>query len=214
MNHYNRKRLEEDFDSLSEDSELLSSSGSSFVSRSGEVVFSLLEPGSSDTVLDVGCGDGFLTTRVAGVCKKAIGVDISNTLLDRARHRALAEGMRNITFMRSSFEELFDELTGVSVNKVMSNYAMHHLTDDMKESFIEKLAAFVSKPARIVIGDIMWFEDPEKIKEEWDSVCYDSGDTDFPASAEFLKEIFLRNGARVRLTRLHSLVGIICAELE
>ncbi len=214
MNHYNRKRLEEDFNSLCENSSLLSSSSSSFVSRSGDMVMSLLELRFSDTVLDVGCGDGFLTIKAARTCKEAIGVDISNTLLERARHRAINEGIKNITFVRSSFEELFDELTGVSVNKVMSNYAMHHLTDDMKESFIEKLAAFVSKPARIVIGDIMWFEDPMKLRSEWDSVFYDSGDTDFPTSAKKLEAMFARTGASVHLTKLHPLVGIICADLE
>ncbi|HAA85900.1 MAG TPA: class I SAM-dependent methyltransferase, partial [Kosmotogaceae bacterium] len=190
MNHYNRKRLEEDFDSLSENSSLLSSSGNSFVSRSGETVFSFLELRFSDTVLDVGCGDGFLTIKAARTCKEAIGVDISNTLLERARHRAINEGIKNITFVRSSFEELVDKLAGAPVNKVMSNYAMHHLTDDMKAAFIEKLADFVNRSAKIVIGDIMWFEDPMKLRSEWDSVCYDSGDTDFPTSAKKLEAMF------------------------
>ncbi len=213
MNLYNRKRLEEDFNSLTEESSLLSSSGNSFVSRSGDIVFSLIEPCVNDTVLDVGCGDGFLTIKVARACKEAIGVDISNTLLERARRRAVQEKVQNIIFYKSSFEELTDELTGMSVNKVMSNYAMHHLTDEMKAIFIERLAGFVSRPARIVIGDIMWFEDPEDLRSEWESVCYDSGNTDFPAAAENLRIMFVQIGVRVRLTRLHPLVGVVCADL-
>ncbi len=213
MNLYNRKRLEEDFNSLTEESSLLSSSGNSFVSRSGDIVFSLIEPCVNDTVLDVGCGDGFLTIKVARACKEAIGVDISSKLLEKARRKALEQGITNAEFHRSSFEDLVDELDEESPNKVMSNYAMHHLTDEMKIVFVERLAGFMTRPARIVIGDIMWFEDPETVKSDWDSVCYDSGDTDFPTSVETLSSMFLRIGARVHLTRLHPLVGVICADL-
>ncbi|MDA3643965.1 class I SAM-dependent methyltransferase [Saccharopolyspora indica] len=53
-----------------------------------------------DRVLDIGCGTG-LTTRVAALRAhrgRAVGVDLSAPMLDRARRSAAAEGIGNVHF--------------------------------------------------------------------------------------------------------------------
>ena len=50
------------------------------------VMLSMLRPGAPfDTALDIGCGLGYATARLAELCGRTRGVDISPTAIDRAR---------------------------------------------------------------------------------------------------------------------------------
>lgn len=53
-----------------------------------------------DYVLDIGCGTGQTTREAAraAVNGRALGVDVSASMLERARRRAEAEGLHNVTF--------------------------------------------------------------------------------------------------------------------
>src|SRR2546429_9526812 len=54
--------------------------------------------GAGDRVLDIGCGNGQLTRWAARRAGVATGVDLSGPMLARARERAKAEGVENISF--------------------------------------------------------------------------------------------------------------------
>jgi SAM-dependent methyltransferase len=54
---------------------------------------------SGQSVLDVGCGEGFLTEAVLGSAKSIMGIDISSVAIDRARARSL----NNAHFEQSDF---------------------------------------------------------------------------------------------------------------
>jgi SAM-dependent methyltransferase len=56
----------------------------------------------SDRVLDIGCGNGQTTCDAARAARdgSALGVDLSSRMLERARERARAEGLSNVTFLR------------------------------------------------------------------------------------------------------------------
>lgn len=58
--------------------------------------------GEADRVLDIGCGTGQTTRNAARVATSgsALGVDISEEMLERARRRSAAEGVFNVTFER------------------------------------------------------------------------------------------------------------------
>ncbi|MFC0509276.1 class I SAM-dependent methyltransferase [Micromonospora costi] len=53
-----------------------------------------------DRVLDVGCGTGQLTRLAAGLCREAVGIDLSAPMLERARATAEADGVSNVRFVR------------------------------------------------------------------------------------------------------------------
>jgi ubiquinone/menaquinone biosynthesis C-methylase UbiE len=55
-----------------------------------------------DRVLDVGCGAGQTTRDAARLAKSgsALGVDISTSMIERARELAKAEGLRNVAFVQ------------------------------------------------------------------------------------------------------------------
>jgi SAM-dependent methyltransferase len=62
-----------------------------------------LKVGPRDRVLDVGCGAGQSTRDVARLAARGsvVGVDVSEEMLDVARRRSAAEGLRNVVFERA-----------------------------------------------------------------------------------------------------------------
>ncbi|MEV0996682.1 methyltransferase domain-containing protein [Nonomuraea sp. NPDC050202] len=60
--------------------------------------------GDRDRVLDIGCGNGQVTRLAARSARHAVGVDLSEPMLARARSVAAAEGVRNITFERGDVQ--------------------------------------------------------------------------------------------------------------
>jgi SAM-dependent methyltransferase len=60
-----------------------------FVSELGMPVVALLAPKSGERILDLGCGDGALTEKIAAVGCTVVGVDTSRELLAVARSRGL-----------------------------------------------------------------------------------------------------------------------------
>lgn len=57
--------------------------------------------GATDTVLDVGCGNGQVTRDCARRGASALGVDLSRSMLEYARHRAGQEQLDNALFVHA-----------------------------------------------------------------------------------------------------------------
>lgn len=62
-----------------------------------------LKVGPRDHVLDIGCGAGQSTREVARIAVRGsvVGVDVSEEMLDVARRRSAADGLRNVVFERA-----------------------------------------------------------------------------------------------------------------
>jgi len=60
-----------------------------FVPALGDAVLALLDPKPGELILDVGCGDGALTARIAGAGARVIGLDSSPEMVEAARARGL-----------------------------------------------------------------------------------------------------------------------------
>ncbi|MGJ3507687.1 class I SAM-dependent methyltransferase [Enemella sp. A6] len=82
----------------------------------------LVDPGSR--VLDVGCGDGFLSARLAESGCRVVGLDSDADVLDRARQRF---GSHDIAWVHGDL--LTCDLTDESFDAVLSNATLHHLPD-------------------------------------------------------------------------------------
>jgi arsenite methyltransferase len=79
-----------------------------------------VEPGS--VVLDLGCGAGadlLIAAQMTGPAGRAIGVDMTATMLDRARASAAEMGLANVELHESLIEAL--PLDDASVDVVISN---------------------------------------------------------------------------------------------
>ncbi|MGP4100124.1 class I SAM-dependent methyltransferase [Nonomuraea sp. KM90] len=62
------------------------------------VLLDAAEIGDGDRVLDIGCGTGQIARLAARRARQAVGVDLSEPMLARARSTAAAEGIRNVRF--------------------------------------------------------------------------------------------------------------------
>jgi SAM-dependent methyltransferase len=90
-----------------------------FVSDLGSPVVELLAPRAGERVLDLGCGDGVLTERLAALGCEVVGVDTSEALIGAARERGV--DARVMSGERLTFDNEFDA--------IFSNAAMHWMRD-------------------------------------------------------------------------------------
>jgi trans-aconitate methyltransferase len=109
-----------------------------FVAEYGAPLVDLLAPRPGERILDLGCGDGALTERIAARGADVVGIDSSPDLLEAARMR----GLRVIAMdgQALSFSREFDG--------VLTNAALHWMPD--AEAVIEGVARALVPGGRFV----------------------------------------------------------------
>jgi SAM-dependent methyltransferase len=159
-------------------------------------------PGSEDTVLDLGCGTGAIALGLTEDAARVVGRDISEGMLEQARQKADERGIENVEFGEGTFRKPNVEF---SPNVVTSNFAMHHLADDEKRQAIGVIAAL--DPDRIVLGDVMFFGEPNP-----EDPFY-SPEVDDPATVGVLADAFTDEGyALTAVEMVHDQVGVLVAQ--
>lgn len=118
-----------------------------------------------DTVVDLGAGAGndcFIAREIVGESGKVIGVDMTETMIERARENAAKLGFDNVEFQLSEIESL--PLSDNVADVVVSNCVLN-LVPDKQKAFAETFR--VLKPgAHFSISDIVTAgELPDGIKK-------------------------------------------------
>jgi ubiquinone/menaquinone biosynthesis C-methylase UbiE len=109
-----------------------------------------LRPG--DSVVDVACGTGLnfsLIEQAIGPGGRIVGVDLTDAMLDHARHRIATHGFRNITLVQADAAE-FD--FPAEVDAIVSTYALSHVPESA--DVIAHGAAALSAGGRWVVLDL------------------------------------------------------------
>lgn len=91
-----------------------------------ERLISKLGVGSNDVVIDFGCGPGFFLIPLAKVAERAIGIDVSPRMLEKAAQLAKKRGVA-VELLQSDGNEI--ELEDDSVDLILLNHVFHEVED-------------------------------------------------------------------------------------
>lgn len=119
---------------------------------SGEIEL-LREHGLSaeDTVVDFGTGTGVFPVAVAEYCAQVVAVDVSETMLEVAREKAEANGVKNVEFVHDGIVCYDHQRDPASF--VFSKNALHHLPDFWKVEALKTIGETLK------VGGIFRFRD-------------------------------------------------------
>ena len=110
-----------------------------FVPALGQPVLDLLQPKPGERILDLGCGDGVLTQKLAEMRVEVVGVDSSPEMVAAARKHGLDARLTDATALK--FTNEFDA--------VFSNAVLHWVKDDPDAAIASAYRALRS-PGRFV----------------------------------------------------------------
>ncbi len=164
----------------------------SFVWRFGAGLVELLQPKLGERILDLGCGTGHLTAKIAESGALVTGIDSSVSMVAQARQNFPALKFRLEDARDFRFNEPFDA--------VFSNAALHWIHD--AEAVVQTVARALSSGGRFVLemgvrGNI------SHIREATESVLREAGKSPrcpwyFPSLGEY-SAILERCGFEVRI---------------
>lgn len=125
-------------------------------------------------VLDIGIGTGTLAYKLYEQGNDITGIDFSSQMLHIAQ-----EKMPNAKLIQCDFSEgLPNVLNNSTFDFIISTYALHHLTDDKKITFISSLLSLLNESGTIIIGDISFQTKSDleackkSYKDAWDDEEY------------------------------------------
>jgi ubiquinone/menaquinone biosynthesis C-methylase UbiE len=107
---------------------------------------------SDDRVLDVACGAGKLVRAIAPQVERAVGVDLSPEMIERARQQTAADPTApadRIDFVTGPSEDL--PFADGEFTAVITTTAFHHFPDPAAS--VREMARVLAPGGRIVIGD-------------------------------------------------------------
>ena len=130
------------------------------------------KPGAA--VLDLGFGTGNLAAMLYEKGCDIYGQDYSERMIELASARMPGAHLYQGDFADGLVEALSDR----SYDYIVSTYAMHHLTDEQKVSFLHSLLGHLNEGGKILIGDVAFQTREEMARcrqtvgDEWDDDEY------------------------------------------
>lgn len=133
-------------------------------------IFNEVMQRENSSVLDIGFGTGVLSARLYENGHHIDGIDFSQRMIALAQPK-----MPNANLIEWDIANgMPEEIKMKKYDYIVSTYTLHHLTDEVKVSFIKELLPLLTKGGKILIGDIA-FQTRQQLetcknesKEFWD----------------------------------------------
>jgi len=113
-------------------------------------IYNIVHRREKAKILDIGFGTGILTKKLYDDGYEIYGIDFSQKMIEIAKEKMPLARLIKYDFSKGLPEEIKDN----SFDYIISTYAMHHLEDEEKNEFIEKLENYLNEDGKIIIGDI------------------------------------------------------------
>lgn len=112
-----------------------------FVSKYGEELVDILAPQAGETILDLGCGTGYLTHLISESEAHVIGIDNSIEMIEKARHQYPGIDFRFMNAEEFDFKK--------SLDAIFSNATLHWVLN--KQRAIECMYDSLKTSGRLVL---------------------------------------------------------------
>jgi SAM-dependent methyltransferase len=132
----------------------------SAVARSAQTLDELVHlagPQVDERWLEVACGPGLISRRLAPQVREVHGVDMTPAMVEVARREAADAGVGNVTFSVGDATAL--DLPAASLDGAIARFAVHHIPAPRR--LFAELARVIRPGGRIILADHVADVDPE-----------------------------------------------------
>jgi len=106
------------------------------------------------TALEIGTGTGELALEIARYCTKVFAADVSPTMLQFARQKALDRNVRNVEFHHGGFFTC--KHAGEPLDVIVSQMALHHLPDFWKLIALKRVYSMLKNGGKFYLRDVVY----------------------------------------------------------
>jgi ubiquinone/menaquinone biosynthesis C-methylase UbiE len=156
---------------------------------------------AGETVLDLGSGAGadvLISAKRVGPTGRAIGIDMTDEMLDLARRNAAAAGVDNVEFRKGYLEEL--PLEDASVDAVISNCVINLSSD--KRAVLLEAARVLRSGGRFAVSDVIADADMDDATKA-DMAAWTGCIAGALTEAQFRDELAAAGFEQVEITETH-----------